>query len=571
VFSLANRIKGITIEIGGDTSSLSKAISGVNSELKSTQEQLRDVDKLLKLDPENVTLLEQQQRLLNQSIEDTSKKLEILKTAETQVQEKFKQGKISRDQYDALTREVVYSEAALKKLQGRAKECEDALKGTGEAAEEVAESTEDTTKTSLNLGNALSDIAEAAGVSVPPALSGMIDKMSGVNASGLALIGTITGIVAGLASLTVETAKNAKEIDVLSQRMGMTTDQYQEWDYVLKRAGTSAEEAQGDLSALAEKAKDAASGAGEAAELFDELGINVLNNQRQLKSQNELFSEVITKLQGVTNETKRNAIASALLSTTGENLVPILNMTKEELADLKKEANDTGYVIGEQNLQAFSDLGDAMEELSLKGEAVKNGFALALLPLLTSLFDVVSKIPTPILQTIVVLAGIVSTIVLTVKTIKEMTSTANSITKFFNGFDASAMKTTAIVLSVVAALIALAAIIAVIAGKGPQLESSLNGISNSINDIQNNVQNPRYPAYASGTPFHPGGWAMVGEQGRELVRLPRGSAVYSNSATERMLAGGGDTFYITVEARNVRELNDLVRMAENARRDRRSK
>ncbi|MGI5895194.1 MAG: hypothetical protein ACOX6P_11505 [Candidatus Merdivicinus sp.] len=568
---MANRIKGITIEIGGDTSSLSKAISGVNSELKSTQEQLRDVDKLLKLDPENVTLLEQQQRLLNQSIEDTSKKLEILKTAETQVQEKFKQGKISRDQYDALTREVVYSEAALKKLQGRAKECEDALKGTGEAAEEVAESTEDTTKTSLNLGNALSDIAEAAGVSVPPALSGMIDKMSGVNASGLALIGTITGIVAGLASLTVETAKNAKEIDVLSQRMGMTTDQYQEWDYVLKRAGTSAEEAQGDLSALAEKAKDAASGAGEAAELFDELGINVLNNQRQLKSQNELFSEVITKLQGVTNETKRNAIASALLSTTGENLVPILNMTKEELADLKKEANDTGYVIGEQNLQAFSDLGDAMEELSLKGEAVKNGFALALLPLLTSLFDVVSKIPTPILQTIVVLAGIVSTIVLTVKTIKEMTSTANSITKFFNGFDASAMKTTAIVLSVVAALIALAAIIAVIAGKGPQLESSLNGISNSINDIQNNVQNPRYPAYASGTPFHPGGWAMVGEQGRELVRLPRGSAVYSNSATERMLAGGGDTFYITVEARNVRELNDLVRMAENARRDRRSK
>lgn len=568
---MANRIKGITIEIGGDTSSLSKVISGVNGQLKSTQDQLRDVERLLKLDPGNTQLLEQQQRLLAQSIESTTKKLEILKTAETQAQEKFKQGKISREQYDALTREVVYSETALKKLESRAKTCGDALKGTGETAENVADSVEDASETAGSLGEALYDIADAAGVSVPPALSGMINKMSGVNTSGIALIGTIAGIVGGLASLTVETAKSAKEIEILSQRAGMTTDEFQEWDYVLKRTGSSAEEAQGDLAALAEKAKDAASGAGEAAELFDELGINVLNSKRQLKSQNELFSEVITKLQGVTNETKRNAIASALLSTTGENLAPILNMTAEELANLKKEASDTGYVISEQNIRAFSDLGDAMEKLSLKGETVKNNFALALLPLLTSLFDVVSKIPAPVLQTIVVLAGIVSTIVLTVKTIKEMTSTANSITKFFKGFDASAMKTTAIVLSVVAALIALAAIIAVIAGKGPQLENSLNGISDSINNIQSSVRNPGYPAYANGTSFHPGGWAMVGERGRELVRLPRGSAVYSNSETERILSGGGgDTFYITVEARNVKELNDLVRMAENARRDRRS-
>lgn len=568
---MADRIKGITIEIGGDTSSLSKAVSGVNQQLKSTQAQLQDVERLLKFDPGNTQLLEQQQRLLGQAIEETAEKLEILKTAETQAQEKFKQGKVSQEQYDALTRELVYTEGAFKKLQDRADSCAKALAGSGEAAKEAADSTAETAENSLTLKDALSGIADAAGISVPPALSGMTEKMSGVNTSGLALIGTLAGISAGLASLTMDTAKNAKEIDVMSQRMGMTTTQYQEWDYVLKRAGTSAEEAQGDLSALAEKAKDAASGAGEAAELFGELGINVMNNRNQLKSQNELFSEVITKLQGVTDETKRNAIASALLSTTGENLVPVLNMTKEELAALKQEASDTGYVISDQNLKAFSQLGDAMEELNLKGKAVKNGFALALLPLLTSLFDVVSKIPTPVLQTIVVLTGMVAGIVATVKTIQEMTSTASTISKFFKGFDASAMKTTAIVLSVVAALIALAAIIAVIAGRGPQLESSLKGISNSINDIQGSVNQQRLPAYAGGTSFHPGGLALVGERGRELVNLPRGTSVYSNDITERLLASSGDTYYITVEARNVRELNDLVRMAQNARRDRRSK
>ncbi len=562
---MADRIKGITIEIGGDTSSLSKAISGVNKELKGTQDQLRDVERLLKFDPGNTQLLEQQQRLLAQSISETSQKLEILKNAEDQTQKKFKEGKVSREQYDALTREVIETENALKKLTKRADENADAMKNAGNAAEEMTENTHD-------LSSAILSVADAAGVSVPPALSGMIDKISGANKSGLALIGTISGITAGLSNLTMSSAQSAKEISILSQRAGMNTQEFQEWDYVLRLVGTSAEEAQGDLAALAEKAKDAAAGGGEAAEIFDELGINVLNSQKQLKTQNELFSEVITKLQGVTNETKRNAIASALLSTTGENLAPILNMTTQELAALKKEASETGYVISDKNIQAFNDLGDAMEKMSLKGEAVKNSLALALLPLLTSLFDVISKIPTPVLQTMVVLAGIVSTIVLTVKTIKEMTSTASTITKFFKGFDASAMKTTAIILSVVAALIALAAIIAVITGKGPQLESSLNGISDSINDIQSSVKNPgNYPAYATGTPFHPGGWAMVGEQGRELVKLPRGSAVYTHSETERILSSGGDTYYITVEARNIKELDDLVWMAKNARRDRRSK
>ncbi len=568
---MANRIKGITIEIGGDTSSLSKAISGVNSELKNTQDQLRDVDRLLKLDPGNTQLLEQQQRLLAQSIDSTTKKLEILKTAETQAQEKFKQGKVSREQYDALTREVVYSETALKKLQDRAKACEDALKNTGEAAEEVAESTKDAAETSLNFGNALSDIAEAAGVSVPPALSGMIDKMSGVNASGLALIGTITGIVAGLTSLTVETAKNAKEIDVMSQRMGMTTNQYQEWDYVLKRAGTSAEEAQGDLSALAEKAKDAASGAGEAAELFDELGINVLNNQRQLKSQNELFSEVITKLQGVTDETKRNAIASALLSTTGENLVPILNMTKEELNALKTEAHEFGAVMSEETLSKLSALGEDMDKFETSVDTVKQNLALALLPVLTDFFEILGNIPPDTLLAIIKVIASVASLIMLIKTISSVTKTISSITKFLDPMNTSLLKTYAIIAGIVALLIGILTLIAAIKGKKEDVAS----IKNDINSIQNDIRNPNTntatPRYASGTSYHPGGWAMVGERGRELVRLPRGSAVYSNSVTERMLAGGGDTFYITVEARNIKELNDLVRMAENARRDRRSK
>ena len=79
---MANRIKGITVEIGGDTTKLSKALEGVNKNIKSTQTQLKDVEKLLKLDPKNTELLSQKQKLLADSIATTKEKLTTLKTAE---------------------------------------------------------------------------------------------------------------------------------------------------------------------------------------------------------------------------------------------------------------------------------------------------------------------------------------------------------------------------------------------------------------------------------------------------------------------------------------------------------
>lgn len=144
---MADRIKGITIEIGGDTTALSKALSGVNKEISTTQKQLRDVERLLKLDPGNVTLLEQKQRLLADSVEQTKQKLDSLKSAEKQVQQQFAQGKVSQAQYDALQREIVATEADLRKAEKAASSLQDeiaqskgesALKQLGDAASETA-------------------------------------------------------------------------------------------------------------------------------------------------------------------------------------------------------------------------------------------------------------------------------------------------------------------------------------------------------------------------------------------------------------------------------------------------
>ena len=123
----AGRIKGITVEIGGDTTKLQTALKGVNSEIKNTQAQLKDVEKLLKLDPGNTELLAQKQKLLSDAVSETKEMLTTLKTAAEQANTALANGDISQEQYDALQREIIETEQELKKLEEQAKQSDAAL------------------------------------------------------------------------------------------------------------------------------------------------------------------------------------------------------------------------------------------------------------------------------------------------------------------------------------------------------------------------------------------------------------------------------------------------------------
>ena len=128
---MAGRIQGITVEIGGDTTKLQTALKGVNTEIRNTQSQLRDVEKLLKLDPGNTELLAQKHRLLGDAVKETKEKLETLKMAAEQAEQALKDGTISQEQYDGLQREIVETEQKLKSLEEQAKQ-------SGTALQEIA-------------------------------------------------------------------------------------------------------------------------------------------------------------------------------------------------------------------------------------------------------------------------------------------------------------------------------------------------------------------------------------------------------------------------------------------------
>lgn len=117
---MANRIKGITVEIGGDTTGLDKALKSVNTTIKSTQSSLKDVNRLLKLDPSNTELLSQKQKLLKDAISATKEKLDALKTAQEQAKQQLENGDLGQDKYDALQREIIETEQELRRLQEQA-------------------------------------------------------------------------------------------------------------------------------------------------------------------------------------------------------------------------------------------------------------------------------------------------------------------------------------------------------------------------------------------------------------------------------------------------------------------
>ena len=112
---MANRIKGITVEIGGDATGLDKALKSGNSSITKTQSALNDVNRLLKLNPSNTVLVAQKQELLAQAVSQTEEKLSALEAAQEQVAAAFARGDIGADKYQAFQREIEETRGKLNK------------------------------------------------------------------------------------------------------------------------------------------------------------------------------------------------------------------------------------------------------------------------------------------------------------------------------------------------------------------------------------------------------------------------------------------------------------------------
>ena len=201
---MANRIKGITVEIGGDTTGLDKALKSVNTSIKSTQSALKDVNRLLKLDPSNTELLSQKQRLLKDAIAATKEKLDSLKAAQEQAKQQLENGELGQDKYDALQREIVETEEELRRLQ-----------------QEAA-----TTSTALSKIDVAGQKMEAVGNSIAGAGKKMMGVTTVIGGVGVAAVKTAADFDSAMSQVAAVSSATGKDFDALrskAREMGSKT------------------------------------------------------------------------------------------------------------------------------------------------------------------------------------------------------------------------------------------------------------------------------------------------------------------------------------------------------------
>ena len=249
----SSRIRGITIELDGDTKKLQESLRGVDKSLNNTQKSLKDVDKLLKLDPKNVDLLKQRHELLGQAVKDTEEKLRQEKLALEQLKT-GDQTPEAVEQQKALEREIVATEASLKNYKKELNESNVALQVVGKTAQEVADKT-----------RVLS--TAAAGF-------------------GAALIGN-----------AYKSGQAADELNTLSKQTGFTTDELQKMQYASDLIDVSFDTMTGSV-------RKVVSNMSSGSEVFDKLGVSIYDANGNMRDATDgtILSKRCLKLRMKQNE-----------------------------------------------------------------------------------------------------------------------------------------------------------------------------------------------------------------------------------------------------------------------------
>ena len=190
-------------------------------------------------------------------------------------------------------------------------------------------------------------------------------------------LGIGAGVLA-IGTMAIKSAETTDRIDKLSQKLGLSKKGFQEWDYVLSQNGASIESMKIGMQTLGKRMSESVEGTGAGAEAFSKLGISATDSSGKMKSQEVIFGETVTALQGMKDGAEKNVLAQELLGKSGQELAPLLNGTADSVNNLKQKANDLGLVLSDASISAgvkFTDQMDTMKR-SLGGVVAEIGVEL---------------------------------------------------------------------------------------------------------------------------------------------------------------------------------------------------
>ena len=340
-----SRLKGITVEIDGNTTSLQKSLKDVDKSLRDTQAQLKDVNKLLKLDPSNVDLLKQKQKLLTDAVKDTKKRQDELKKA---LEEAKNAGdtEAARDQQDRLQRELIETTLNLEDLQDQLNHCSPVLESISAKTGEWAEKTK--------------------GISTVAA-----------------------GAAAGMLGMAASAASTADDLLTMSNVTGFSVEELQKLQYASSFIDVSYETMTGSIQKLT---KNMANG----SDAFEKLGVVIHNSDGSMRNAKDVWYDAIKALGGIQNETERDAVSMELFGKSAMDMAGIVDDGGEALISLGEDAEATGNILSGEAVESAVAFNDQIDELKAKASQafLEAGASLAetLVPALEKLVEVVTQV-----------------------------------------------------------------------------------------------------------------------------------------------------------------------------------
>ena len=569
------------------------AISQIGDGMRVLNSEMRKVESEYAKNADSVEALTKVNDVLERKIYSQTEKIETLKAALQTSAEKYgvadkrtmawqaslnnaeaelnKMNNELEDNYTAI-------EAAKSAAENLSKGMESLGQSAGTAEEKISDSADDVDKLgqkagdaqreTMGLGSTVDQLTSKLGISLPDGLKSSLDGIEKVDLKTAALVGSFAGVEKKLASLTTEAGAAAKELRVMSEVTGQSTEELQEFAYMSKFLGVSTDQLSDGLKEITNKMQEARDGSADAADAFNRLGIRVTDSRGELRDASEVFYEVIDALGDMRNKTERDATAMDLLSESARNFNPLINRGSEVLKAYAEEAHNTGYVLSEETLKSLTQVDNAYQHMLLSQEASKNQLAEEFAPYLTEFYQKLEEVITN-LSDAATDSGLIDLLGSLLELASELAPVLSSLADM-----ASALKPIFETLAGAISLVAdglkkidelsqrAANSLGMVKGA-----SDWSGMASTAISAVGAVFSSKTGRHAAGTDNYTGGVTWVGENGPELVYLPQRTQI--SNAQESRRAIGGDTFYVTINAKDVKSFNDVVRIADNKRRSNR--
>lgn len=372
---MASKIKGISVEIGGDTTGLNKALSGVNKQLGSTQTELRTVERQLKFDPSNTVLLAQKQELLEKAIGDASEKLKTLESVQSQVEAQFKSGEIDGGAYREFQREVEKTKSQLDDLKNQ----KGAMSEINTGADNAKSSFENLRSTLQNVKTDLETVTSKAGSALATAGKVGVETVGTATkyaAQGFAAYTTaVAGAATAVAGLAIAQVSNLDAIDKQSQALGLSREAYQQWDYVLSQNGVDIDSFGTGMKSLLANMDAVTEGNATAISNFEKLGVTVTNADGSLRSQEDVLKDTVAAFQNMEDGADKTRLATELFGKQGQSLMPLLNGTAGSVDELMQKCEDLGMIVSDETIDAGVKFSDTLDSLKRSAMGIFNTFA----------------------------------------------------------------------------------------------------------------------------------------------------------------------------------------------------